>query len=44
MNLREMGYGNGLDSSGSGYGPVRGCCGYGNKSSGSINVGKFLSS
>jgi hypothetical protein len=32
----------GLNSLGSGYGPVEGCCEYDNKCSGSINFGKFL--
>jgi len=32
----------GLDSSGSGYGPVAGCCEYGNEPPGSIKGGEFL--
>jgi hypothetical protein len=32
----------GLDSSGSGYGPVAGSCEHGNEPSGSIKVGEFL--
>jgi hypothetical protein len=44
MNVRKMGCENGLDLSGSGYGPVRGCCGCGYKSLGSIIVEKFVSS
>jgi hypothetical protein len=32
----------GLDSSGSGYGPVAGCCEHGNEPSGSIKVGAFI--
>jgi hypothetical protein len=34
----------GLDSSGSGYGPVAGCCENGNEPSGSIKGGEFLDS
>jgi hypothetical protein len=32
----------GLDSSGSGQGPVAGCCEHGNEPSGSIKGGEFL--
>jgi hypothetical protein len=32
----------GLDSSGSGQGPVAGCCEHGNETSGSIKGGEFL--
>jgi hypothetical protein len=32
----------GLDSSGSGQGPVAGSCEHGNEPSGSIKVGEFL--
>jgi hypothetical protein len=32
----------GLDSSGSGWGPVAGSCEYGNGPSGSIKYGEFL--
>jgi hypothetical protein len=32
----------GLDSSGSGYGPVAACCEHGNDTSGSIKGGEFL--
>jgi hypothetical protein len=34
----------GLNSSGSGYGPVEGCCVHGNEPSGSIKGGEFLDS
>jgi hypothetical protein len=32
----------GLDASGSGYGPLAGCCEYGNVLSGSVKGGEFL--
>jgi hypothetical protein len=32
----------GLDASGSGLGPVTGCCDYGNETSGSVNFEEFL--
>jgi hypothetical protein len=35
MDLREIGWGCGLDSTGSGYGPVAGCCECGDEPSGS---------
>jgi hypothetical protein len=44
MDLREIGWGCGLDSSGSGQGPVAGCCEHGNALLSSIKGGKFLNS
>jgi hypothetical protein len=41
MYLKEIGW-EGLDSSGSGQGPVAGCCEHGNEPSGSIKGGEFL--
>jgi len=42
MDLRELGGSCGLDASGSGYGPVEGCCEHGNEPSGSIKGVEFL--
>jgi hypothetical protein len=42
MDLLEVGWGHGLDQSGSGQGQVAGCCGYGDEPSGSIKCGEFL--
>jgi hypothetical protein len=42
MDLREVGWGHGLDRSGLGYGQVAGCCECGNEPSGSIKCGEFL--
>jgi hypothetical protein len=42
MDLQEVGWGSGLDLSGSVYVQVEGCCGCGNEPSGSIKCGKFL--
>jgi hypothetical protein len=41
MDLREVGWGRGLDRSGSGQGLVVSSCEYGNEPSGSIKCGKF---
>jgi hypothetical protein len=41
MDLREIGW-ECMDSSSSGYGPVAGCCEYGNEPSGSIKGGQYL--
>jgi hypothetical protein len=42
MDLREIRWGRcGLDSSGSGYGPVAGSCEHSNELTGSIKDGKF---
>jgi hypothetical protein len=42
MDLREIGWESGLDSSGSGFGPVAGSCEHGNETTGSTKSGKFL--
>ena len=42
MDLKEVGRGQELDCSGSGYGTVAGTCKCGNEFSGSINCGEFL--
>jgi hypothetical protein len=42
MDLREVGWGHGLDQSGSGQGQMAGCCVYGDEPSGSIKCGEFL--
>jgi hypothetical protein len=42
MDLRQMGWGHGLDRSGSGWGQVAGCCECGSEPSCSIKSGKFL--
>jgi hypothetical protein len=42
MDLREIGWGYGLDLSGSGQGPVAGYCEHGNELSVSIKAGEFL--
>jgi hypothetical protein len=42
MDQRERVRRCGLDSSGSGQGPVAGCCEHGNKPSGSITGGEFI--
>jgi hypothetical protein len=41
-DLREVGYGHGLDRSGSGQGQFAGCCECGNEPSGSIKYGEIL--
>jgi hypothetical protein len=43
MDLREIEW-EGVDASGSGYGPMSACCEYGNEKSGSIKGGNFLTS
>jgi hypothetical protein len=42
MNVREVGWGHGLDQSGSGYGQVAGSCECGDEHSGSVKCGEFL--
>jgi hypothetical protein len=42
IDLREVGWGNGLDRSGSEYEQVADSCEYGNELSGSIKCRKFL--
>jgi hypothetical protein len=42
MYLREVGWGQGLDRFGSGWGQVAGSCECGNEPSGSIKCGEFL--
>jgi hypothetical protein len=42
MDLREVGWGNGLDRSGSGLKLVVGCCGCGNEPFGATKCGEFL--
>jgi hypothetical protein len=42
MDLREVGWGHGLDQSGSGYGQVVSSCECGYEPSGSIKCGEFL--
>jgi hypothetical protein len=42
MDIREVGWGHGLDQSGSGYGQVEGCCEYGDEPSGFIKCGEFF--
>ena len=42
MDLRELGWGHGLNRCGSGLGQMAGCCEYGNESSGSMKCGEFL--
>ena len=42
MDLQEVGWGHGLDSSGSGQGQLVGSFGFGNEPSGSIKYGEFL--
>jgi hypothetical protein len=42
MDLREMVWSNGLDSSGSGYRPVAGSSEHRTEYSGSVNTGNFL--
>jgi hypothetical protein len=42
MHLQEIGWGHGLDSSGSGQGQVAGSCKHGNDPLGSIKYGEFL--
>ena len=42
MDLLEVGWGHGLDRSGSGYGQVAGFCEYDNEPSGSIKCREFL--
>jgi hypothetical protein len=42
MDLSEVGWGHGLDQSGSGQGQVAGSCEYGDEPSGSIKCGEFL--
>jgi hypothetical protein len=42
MCLQELGWGHGLDCSGSGYGQVTGSCKCGNEPSGSVKRGEFL--
>jgi hypothetical protein len=45
MDLRKMGFGVcGLNSYGSGQGPVTGCCGHGNEPRVSYNTGNVLTS
>jgi hypothetical protein len=41
MDLREVGWGHGLDQSGSGQRQVAGSCVYGDEPSGSIKCGEF---
>jgi hypothetical protein len=42
MDIQEVGWGYGLDRSGSGYGEVAGTCKRGNELSGFIKCGEFL--
>jgi len=42
MNLKELGWGHGMDWSGSGQGQVAGTWKFGNKPSASIKCGEFL--
>ena len=42
MDLRKVGWGYGLDRSGSGQGQVADCCECGNEPSGSIKFGEFI--
>ena len=42
VDLIEVGWGHGLDRSGSGYGQVAGCCECGNEHSDCITCWKFL--
>ena len=42
MDLRELGWENGLDRSGSGYGQVTSSCKHGNEPSVPLNAGLFL--
>jgi hypothetical protein len=42
MDLTEIGWGSGLEASGSGYENVAGSCEHGNEPSGCINVGELL--
>jgi hypothetical protein len=41
MDLRQVGWGHGLDASGFGWGQVRSCCECGNEPSCSIKCGEF---
>jgi hypothetical protein len=42
LDIRQIGWGYGLDSSGTGQRPVAGSCEHGNKHSGSIKCWEFL--
>jgi hypothetical protein len=42
VDLREVGWGHGLDQSGLGEGQAAGCCVYGDEPSGSVKFGEFL--
>jgi len=44
MNLKDVGWGHGLNWSGSWWGQVAGCCGCGNEPSNSIKWGEQLPS